>query len=319
MGMGTAAGMVAGRAFAAAVGRLPARWGHALVRPMAWVSYLSFRHFNARAARSAALLTGNAAVSGRERRRRVLGMYRFFYAQAVALMALCRADAATRAAFFAPAQGLEYLREALAQGRGVVLIAGHVGYFTLLAPALAAAGHPEAGTVMRPFRHPLIETLLQRIRERLGLRWFNQRDGHASLAALKAWLRGNGVVILFMDQRTRAGVPVLFLGVDKQTAPGPAMLAMRHACPVLPVVNVRLPDGRCQLHIGAPVPIARTRAAGGDVRHNTHQCMQAVEATVRAHPEQWFSFTPWWEHWVPPADRPGAQVCAPQGAVRVSG
>ena len=67
------------------------------------------------------------------------------------------------------------LRALQAEGKGVVLVTGHIGAWELFARRVAALGFP-CGTVAKQAHDPRITAVLQRNREAAGLRVFRQGD-----------------------------------------------------------------------------------------------------------------------------------------------
>ena len=69
-----------------------------------------------------------------------------------------------------------------------------------------------------------------------------------------------------------------------------AVLALRTRTPVIPAFTRRLAPGRHVITIEPPLPLPET-ADDEAVRALTARCTAAIEAAVRATPEQWL-----WSH-----------------------
>ena len=67
----------------------------------------------------------------------------------------------------------------------------------------------------------------------------------------------------------------------------PAMLAARAKAPVHVVALIREPDGRYVLRITPRLSLDTEGALRARVLENSQRCQDAVEALVRAYPEQW--------------------------------
>src|SRR6185503_886038 len=95
----------------------------------------------------------------------------------------------------------QVLDDALTEGKGAIVISGHVGNWEILGQAIAAAGYPLA-TIATPFYDPRITRWLEQWRTRRGLRivW---RDGNSGKAILRA-LRRNHLMGFLIDQDTKA-------------------------------------------------------------------------------------------------------------------
>lgn len=176
------------------------------------------------------------------------------------------------------------LEAALAEGRGVILAAGHLGNFELCGRVIAA--RCDLLDVVKPQRNPLFDRHLDRLRARHGIRTVPM--DLAGKAVLRHLRRGQ-VVALLLDQDAGArGVATEFLGRPASTWPGAARLSLRTGCPVLPVCLVRHQGGRHALHFGSVLYPPPTAATSADIQAYTQRITDALAAFLCAHPEQWF-------------------------------
>ena len=178
-------------------------------------------------------------------------------------------------------EGVEHLRSAAGQGRGILVLTAHYGNWELLAAAHGLSGLP-LSIVIRPLDHPVLDELAARFRQRSGAELIVKRQ--AVREVLQALRRGRMVGILLDQNATRAeGVFVPFFGVPASTSKGLAVLALRTSAPVVPVFLRREPDGRHCLEAGP----ALEPPADGDVVAYTAAFNQVIEAAIRRAPEQW--------------------------------
>ena len=216
--------------------------------------------------------------------------------------------------------GLELLERPLREGRGVMVVTGHLGNWEVGAAAVTARGLPVDVVAARQ-RNPLFDARLTRAREGLGLTVIPRDEARPRvLASLRA---GRIVGILGDQDARRAGIFVDFFGRPAATARGPALLALRADAVLTTLFALRLPgsppryDVRIEevdvSQVGAvdPPRAATTvdppppRAAGlaTHVAALTQAFTSRLEARVREHPEQYF-----WHHrrWktAPPAAAP---------------
>jgi KDO2-lipid IV(A) lauroyltransferase len=181
------------------------------------------------------------------------------------------------------AQARRVLDEALAEGRGAILISGHVGNWEILGQAIAAAGYPVA-TIATPFYDPRVTKWLDQWRTQRGLKilW---RDGNSGKAILRA-LRSNSLMAFLIDQDTKTtGDYVPFFGRPAFTPTTPAALALRTGAPVIFCWHHR----RAKHH---QITIERMRydRSGNqqrDVLALTALLTARLETVIRAAPEQW--------------------------------
>lgn len=191
-------------------------------------------------------------------------------------------------------ENVERLDAALAQGRGVIVVAGHFGNFALL-PFILRSASPETAYIARASKRrvgPLIAACRAYYREALkplaGMRVLPNSIGGA-LTAARLLRRGN-LIILFSDLTWGTGeVSVCFLGVPHNVSRAPAALALRTGAVLLPVITMRLPDGRQRVVVAEPIdPPAECLPREQVEQRMMERFSAALEVYVRARPEQWY-------------------------------
>ncbi len=186
-------------------------------------------------------------------------------------------------------EGLEPLREALAEGRGVVFATGHLGNWEIGGAAVAARGVPllavTKGMANRRFGEALTAT-----RERLGMRVVDISD--APREVLRT-LREGGAVALVADQNAREfGVFVPFFGTPASTARGPAVFTLRAECPLFVGFVHREAGWRARYRVDLQrIDVERTGDPDQDILALTSAHTAALEGVVRESPAQYF-----WQH-----------------------
>jgi KDO2-lipid IV(A) lauroyltransferase len=127
------------------------------------------------------------------------------------------------------------LRAAYAAGRGVIVASVHLGSWEPGLRLLEELGMSAAVVYRRAF-NPLSEREFQRVRASYGLEWI---EADSVTRAVRA-LRKGKVLALMTDLNTGAGgVPAEFLGFTAMCPPGPAELALRYGCPIIPCMTIR--------------------------------------------------------------------------------
>ncbi|MCB9549095.1 MAG: lysophospholipid acyltransferase family protein [Myxococcales bacterium] len=267
---------------------LPGAWARALGAALgaAWHRLLPIRRRVARE-NVARALGGTPA----EVRRVVARAYRHF---GVSLVELLRAAAGRPAPL--EIVGEAHLAEALAAGRGALVLSAHLGAFEALVRAGGRFPVP-VHVVTRRLRSPTAQAIWRRLR-RGGA---SLLPAGASARETVAALRRGEIVAYVLDQHAPPGraVWVPFFGRPAATSPDLVRLARRLGAPVVPIFTHRLADGRHRVDIGAPVELTRGSTEAALVADTT-RCVAVVEAAIRAHPTQWL-----WIHrrWKPaPAD-----------------
>lgn len=193
--------------------------------------------------------------------------------------------------------GVEHLKTAHEQGKGIIFLVPHMGNWEISARYLVEQ-IPVAHAVSRRQKPAWLHGIIQETRHGNGIREIdNQGSLHACLAALR---RGELVIMLVDQYIARGSVPVQFFGRQAMTSAAPALLATRTGCAVLVGACYRLPDGGFG---GTFSPIIETTTCGDrdqDLINNTQRYVSVIEEFVRCHPEQWM-----WMHdrWKPPRRR----------------
>lgn len=185
--------------------------------------------------------------------------------------------------------GLDAFEEAVATGRGVVAVTGHLGNWEIGGAAVAARGIP-VDAVALVQANPLFDRDLTEARNRLGMRMI--RRGAASREVLRTLAEGR-VAALVGDQNARAsGVFVDFFGRPASTYRGPALFALKTGAPLFLGIAIRASRHPLRYRIVfEEVRVERSGDLEDDVRRLTAAHVAALERWVRAEPEQYF-----WQH-----------------------
>ncbi len=220
------------------------------------------------------------------------------------LLALARAPRLTPATIgdWIEYEGFEHYRAAMAKGRGVLFLTGHLGNWELSVAAHALHGHPMRMLVRR-LDNPLLDRLVERRRSMHGNSPILKQQ--AAKEALKA-LRANRAVGILADQNAAGedGVFCDFFSVPARSTKSVALLAARTGAAVIPGFafwNAR--RGRYVLRFYAPLELQDSGDREADVLVATQRCQAAIERAIREHPDQWLWIHRRWKS-RPPGDAP---------------
>jgi KDO2-lipid IV(A) lauroyltransferase len=211
------------------------------------------------------------------------------------------------------AEGVEHWRQAVEQGRGVVVVTGHFGNWELLGAWLAAHG-PPVHVVYHPFREERLDRFVRRLREAAGVRGIPETQG--GFRALRALRRGEVVGVLVDRVPRGPSIECEFFGRRCRAAPGAAWLALRSRAPLVPVALWEDREGyrlrfepalesapaRGARDVGPP---ARARPDAPRVAAVTRRLTAILEGWIREAPEQW----PWfYDRWKIRSRRAGPAI-----------
>jgi KDO2-lipid IV(A) lauroyltransferase len=181
------------------------------------------------------------------------------------------------------------LREALAQGRGLVLVSGHVGHWELLARRLVRGGISTA-TVARSGTSPVLHEFLSRFRAEGGFEVFLRDDPGTARAIIRCLRQGRALGLLIDQDTDVQGVFVPFFGRPAWTPRAAGDLALRFRAPVTVIWSRRrgpaAGDGHELCVEAVPYDADAPDREAESVRI-TATCTAIQEAAIRAHPEEW--------------------------------
>jgi KDO2-lipid IV(A) lauroyltransferase len=195
----------------------------------------------------------------------------------------------------------ERIDEALAAGRGLMILTGHFGNWEAIASVFSERGHDPVAVGARQ-RNPLVERMFVEYRAARGVRVLTV--GKTLKPLVQALARG-GVVGTLADQDGGAdGFFLEFLGRVASVQSGLFRLIARRRVPLLPVFTLREGDGWRIVpgEILWPRDAGTAAEAEEEARRLAIAFTAALEAEVRAHPDHWFWLHRRW-HTRPPGER----------------
>lgn len=207
---------------------------------------------------------------------------------------------------------LENYERAHTQGRGVLVLAGHLGSFEMTAAAVARVVRPtKLWLVVKSFPSAVDDFVCQ-LRRGAGTDVIPAKG--ALRETLRALRRGDNVAFV-LDQHAPgdSGVTVEFFGRPAQTLGALALVALRTGAPVIAATSFRLPGGRHVLQVHPELPLEPRQTREETVAHMTQVYTRFLEQQIRAHPEQWF-----WTHrrWKPAPARVSSSASEGEDAER---
>jgi KDO2-lipid IV(A) lauroyltransferase len=190
---------------------------------------------------------------------------------------------------------------ALARGKGVVFVTGHVGNWEVLARHVALEGYP-AAVIGKETSDPHTTALVEAFRAAGKLRviW---RGGAGAAKEMLRTLRGNAILGLLIDQDTKVqSVWVPFFGHLAKTPRAAADLALRTGAVPMLGFAIRVSPGHYRISMHeVPLPEGEAEAA---VKELTARLTLGIERVIREHPEQWVWMHERWK--TPPPSEGGA-------------
>ncbi len=189
-------------------------------------------------------------------------------------------------------EGEENLRQALAQGKGILLFSAHFGNWEVASLALSRLG--VLHVVARPLDSRPAERELSRFRTSLGARIIYKQQ--AAKPVLQA-LRRNEMVAILIDQNVLRSEAVFvdFFGLPAATTPSLASFHLRTHAPLIPVFCYPTPFFSYVVKIAPPLDIELAGGREEDVLKITQRSTKIIESEIRARPDLWFWFHNRWK------------------------
>lgn len=181
--------------------------------------------------------------------------------------------------------GMEYLEQARAVGKGVMVVSCHMGSYEVVSAIWSATLTP-------------VSFFAEELEPRALFEWYRETRARLGISVLPLHLGGlrkvtqalqdQEMVITAIDRDiTGTGRMMPFFGRPAPIPLGPAAIALRLGTPLLPVCVYRMPDDTYRAE-GSPPVIAR---ATGDIRADevrvTQELVKRIEGFIQRHPEQW--------------------------------
>jgi len=196
------------------------------------------------------------------------------------------------------------IAEALRDGRGAVLVTGHIGNWDVAAKTLRDYDRP-INLVMAREANATAADYVRAIREQAGVRViYSDTSVFSSLNMIRA-LRANEIVAIQLDRMVGSGGARLvpFFGRLAPFPSGPFVLARLAGAPLIPVFAPRLGTRHYAVHIGQRITLTRDARDPHSLARAMRAAVAAFESVIRAYPSQWFLFSPFW-----PEDAPTSQT-----------
>jgi len=183
-----------------------------------------------------------------------------------------------------------HLADALAKGKGVVLVTAHFGSFDMAAQLLAVRS--VRTTILVEALEPvqLLDHVVS-LRRSKGLNVMPAKPG--ALEVMLQSLRKGEVVLLACDRDVTGEAPKsLFFGEETRLPDIAVRIALRTGAAVVPVFNMRREDGQYDVYLEPPIKVSPN--GSGAVAECMNQVVRAMEKYIKSCPEQWVVLEPVW-------------------------
>ncbi|MGC1402465.1 MAG: lysophospholipid acyltransferase family protein [Thermodesulfobacteriota bacterium] len=183
-------------------------------------------------------------------------------------------------------EGLHHFDQAVAQGKGVIFLTGHFGFWELLAVSSGYFLKPSY-LVAKPLDFKPADKLVRTIRGVSGNQCITKEK---SMRRLIQVLKQGAIVAVLLDQNIdwKDGIFVPFFNKRACTNKGLALLVRKTGVPVVPVFMRDTGHGKYLVEFQPPLSWLSFDDRTKEIEENTAQYNQAIEAMARRYPEQYF-------------------------------
>ena len=182
-------------------------------------------------------------------------------------------------------EGLEYLEQARAVGKGVMVVSCHMGSYEIVSAIWSATLTPVSFFAEELEPRPLFEWYRD-TRARLGISVLPLHLGGLRKVT-QALMEGEMVITAIDRDITGTGHLMPFFGRPAPIPLGPAAIALRLGTPLLPVCVYRRPDDTFRAEGAPPIMAQSTGNARADEVRVTQELLRHIEGFIRRHPDQW--------------------------------
>ena len=189
-------------------------------------------------------------------------------------------------------ENLDRMRAALAKGKGVVVVTGHIGCWEWLSAGFSLNGLPVTA-IAKPQPNIAYTNALDSLRETIHVEIFSR--GTSELLTAARALKAGKILGFLVDQDAGPGGAFIeFLGKMAATPMGPAVFSRKFHSPVVPAFILRKPDGRHRVVVGEELVYEDTGDSDKDLFNFTVRMTKIVEDIIRDNPTQWLWFQKRW-------------------------
>jgi len=185
--------------------------------------------------------------------------------------------------------GMESFQRAIKEGRGVILITGHLGNWEVGGGAFTARGI-SLDAVAKDMANKRVGEAISRIRKDLGIGLIHMDE--VAREVPRSLLRSRVVAIPADQHAHKGGVPALFFGSTVSITRAPAVFAIRTGAPMFVGIALRNTEKKQYYTVLLEkIDFEPSGKVDADIRELTVAHSAALERAVRGAPGQYF-----WQH-----------------------
>ncbi|MDD5496209.1 MAG: hypothetical protein PHP46_03800 [Candidatus Omnitrophica bacterium] len=195
---------------------------------------------------------------------------------------------------FVKVEGLENIKKAFQQKKGIILLSAHIGNWEV-----------GAFMVSSVVGMPISAVVLTHQNERINKFFTSQRrignmmpiEIGISLRSCYRVLKNNGLLALLGDRDfSKNGLKIPFFGCETLMPKGPAALSQKLGSPIVPTFFIRQPDDTFKLIMEEPIYPEMGARDDGAIERLARKYITVMESYITRYPTQWYVFREVWNN-----------------------
>lgn len=194
-------------------------------------------------------------------------------------------------------ENIHYFDEALAKGKGVIVLTAHLGNWELGGVVIALSGYP-FWVVALPHKNKKVDDFFNHQRESKGIHVIPL--GRAARQCLSLFKENKMIALAGDRDFSERGIIVDFFGRKSLLPVGPAAFSIKTQSIIVPGFMLRNPDDTFTLKIEKPIEVSVPEDANWLPDKNNflleiiNSYKIILEDYIRRYPDQWYMFRRFW-------------------------
>ena len=187
---------------------------------------------------------------------------------------------------------LNVIEELLSRGKGIIVLAGHIGNWEMMTAATSLKGYP-INIIVRLLDNPLLDRYVESFREMFGTKIIPKQQ--ATKYGFKK-IKNKEILAFVIDQNWAVGgIFVPFFNKLAATVTGPALFAyIMKDTPVMAAYSYRNEFGKQQI-IFEEIEVIKSDDRDEFIKLNMTKFTKHFEDVIKKRPEQWLWLHPRWK------------------------
>jgi len=189
-------------------------------------------------------------------------------------------------------EGKENIDKAMANGKGAIMLAAHIGNWEMGAAVMASLGYPFHAIIL-DHKDKRINELFRQQRAISGVKAISVG---AQLKSCFGVLRGNNLLAIVCDRDFSGhGLRVNFFGRPATLPKGAAFFHLKTGAPIIPSFLLRTKEDNFRFVFEKPLETESTGDKEADIKNIMQKYLLVVEKYIKDFPDQWYAFRKVWQ------------------------